>query len=226
MNQYNSLALIYDLVLGDRTDEVEFLRKKIRKYAPEAQNVLEIACGTGAILKELSGQYKVTGIDISVEMIKEATKNVPAGTFFVDDMTNFNLDKKFDAVISMYDSINHLESKEGWQKCFENVAHHLKPNGVFIFDILTTGRFQELPEETPVEESGVTIDAELIDPQTLKWSITHKDDLIEMQEIVYPISEIKEMLQKYFDSIEITDIHENPATDTSPRAYFICSNPK
>jgi len=75
---------------------------------PNAENVLEIACGTGAVLRELATQYEVTGLDISRAMLRIAHKKLPKTQFYQQDMTSFRIGRTFDAVICPYDAINHL----------------------------------------------------------------------------------------------------------------------
>jgi len=86
------------------------MRKKVNKVIPEGQNILDVACGTGAQVFELASSAKeVTGIDLSESMIRKAEqtkqkRNISNVHFRVCDATgNWKFtDKQFDmAIITM-----------------------------------------------------------------------------------------------------------------------------
>ena len=86
------------------------MRKKVNRVIPKGQNILDVACGTGAQVFELAPSAKeVTGIDLSESMIRKAEqtkqkRNISNVHFRVCDATgNWNfIDKQFDmAIITM-----------------------------------------------------------------------------------------------------------------------------
>jgi SAM-dependent methyltransferase len=119
------------------------------------QTVLELACGTGKMLVELSqAGYSVYGLDASYEMVKLATsrlsklrrtngvlspvaldrRSVDLGAVWWR-YANFTLAAPVDAAICLYDSFNYnLKSK---RQLLNGVAQAVRPGGVFIFDICT-----------------------------------------------------------------------------------------
>ncbi len=60
MNNYDAIAQFYDAFVGDPVKKAAWLKQLIQKHQPDAKNVLELACGTGSVLKYLSADYKVT----------------------------------------------------------------------------------------------------------------------------------------------------------------------
>lgn len=108
MSSYDTIAQFYDSVVADPTEKALWLKQLIRKYHPEAKSVLELACGTANILEVLAKDYYVAGLDNSAEMLKVAHKKLSKTKFYQADMSNFKLDKKFDTILCIYDSINHL----------------------------------------------------------------------------------------------------------------------
>ena len=108
---------------------------KTKEYLNTDDNVLDFGCATGTKTLELAGATKqIHGIDISDEMIKEATKkknelqianaSFTHGTIFKND-----LDKaSFDTVVS-YGVIHLLDDKE---KVIQRIHELLKPEGLFI----------------------------------------------------------------------------------------------
>lgn len=89
MDTYKKFLQYYDdIVRGLNSpieDEVEFLVEDvIKEYKPETKTILELACGTGVVAKELMTKgYRVTGLDISEEMLQKAKKNLPKGTLIL-----------------------------------------------------------------------------------------------------------------------------------------------
>lgn len=135
--QYDSLAPFYDSVIGKNNSSQKFLLDTSKKYLNKNSKVLELGCGTAENLLAFNKNYNISGIDISGEMIKIAKKKIPNGSFFKADITNFNLDEKFDLIFCVYDTINHLPDFKSWIKLFKNVRQHLNTNGIFIFDFNT-----------------------------------------------------------------------------------------
>src|SRR5262249_41688764 len=108
MADYDTFAKFYDLVMGARTPGIERVRRYIERYRPSAASLLELGCGTGAVVAGLAEGMRITGIDLSTEMLKVATRNVPEARFVEGDITAFSLGEKFDVVICVFDTINHL----------------------------------------------------------------------------------------------------------------------
>lgn len=59
-------------------------------------------------------------------------------------MANFELDKKFDVILCIFDSINHLVDFEQWELTFDSVKAHLNDDGVFIVDINTVYKMERI----------------------------------------------------------------------------------
>src|SRR5579872_4642569 len=73
---------------------------------PKHQKILEIGCGTGGLLADLSPSYGV-GVDISQEMLKIARKKYKKLKFIKGDAQNLSINKTFDYVI-LSDLIGNL----------------------------------------------------------------------------------------------------------------------
>ncbi len=71
---------------------------------PKNAEVLDLGCGSGLpFTRELIKRgFKVTGIDISDTMIKEARKNVPEARYIRVFMTDIDFDEEFDGIFSGY----------------------------------------------------------------------------------------------------------------------------
>jgi len=54
--------------------------------------------------------------------------------FYVQDMRNFSLEKKFDAVICLFGTFGYCTEDNEITACLRKIRDHLKPQGLFIFD--------------------------------------------------------------------------------------------
>ncbi len=142
---YSVLAEIYDAVMKDVDYEVwtDYIDEIIMMHHHEARDVLELACGTGtmALSMEELGYYNITATDLSPEMIEKAKKKARKAEsdvhFQTLDFLNIDLDKTFDAVFMVFDSLNYLHSKKDLLTLHEQVYNVLKPNGIFVYDFTT-----------------------------------------------------------------------------------------
>jgi ubiquinone/menaquinone biosynthesis C-methylase UbiE len=97
---FDGLTSAYDQVYSQGTLQVEYVQKLISQLSP-GQCVLDIGCATGVpngVLMEKAG-LKVTDIDFSEEMIKQARQNVPSGEFHLSDAKSFVPVQTYDAVV-------------------------------------------------------------------------------------------------------------------------------
>jgi ubiquinone/menaquinone biosynthesis C-methylase UbiE len=125
MVNYDVFAEFYDPVMGERTDNIELIQGLIEQYNPQAKSVLELATGTGSVLKGLAEKYQVSGLDLSTEMLNKAKLKVPQAELHQRNMANFDIGKTFDVIICVFDSINHLETFDTWQQMFSSTYRHL-----------------------------------------------------------------------------------------------------
>ena len=121
------------------------LDKLILCNIPQNGNILDLCCGTGHLAKALQNRgYNVTGIDGSEEMISFARENSPNSHFVVEDARAFNSPSKFHAVVSLFDSLNHIMELNELKKVFGNVFSALIPEGIFMFDLNMEEGFKKL----------------------------------------------------------------------------------
>ena len=82
-------------------------------------------------------------------MLAVASEKVPSARLLQGDIGDFWLDERFDVVICVFDTVNHLLSFEAWRSMFDAVYDHLVDDGLFIFDVNTVGELRRLGEEPP-----------------------------------------------------------------------------
>ncbi len=137
MTGYAAFAPFYDQVMGDRGREAGYVHGLIQRHRPSAASVLELACGTGAILQLLQPHYEIAGLDASQPMLDIAARKVPRARLHHADMTRFDLGETFDVVLCVFDSINHLVRFSDWERVFDRARAHLADRGIFVFDVNT-----------------------------------------------------------------------------------------
>ncbi|HEY6363482.1 MAG TPA: class I SAM-dependent methyltransferase, partial [Candidatus Binatia bacterium] len=211
------------------------IHRLIRRHKPKARTLLEVACGTGAILKILAKSYDVAGLDRSPQMLSLACKKLPHARFHRKDMVSFDLGKKFDVVICVFDSSNHVLNFADWQKIFRNAARHLEEDGLFLFDINTQAKLKRLiSAPTWVHKFGRNLEVINVTAGRrgiANWNIRvfehrrgNKYGLFEedIKEISFPVNKIKAALRKQFTNVRVIDPTERTSSTKSDRLYFVC----
>lgn len=139
MNSYTDFAYLYDSLIDEDYDKwTDYLEECFNKYGKSINLVLDLACGTGNITTLLAKRgYDMIGIDSSADMLSMAaakSEGLPI-QYVCRDMTDFELYGNVDAVICTLDGINYITDGKEVIKMFRLVEKYLNPNGLFIFDI-------------------------------------------------------------------------------------------
>lgn len=145
-------ADIYDyLVFNNIKDEYEVGEIMNKTSASSQSKILDIGCGTGHHVAELSGRsIDIIGIDISSSMIKKAKENYPDYKFEVKDATNSQIfpGDTFTHILCMYFTIYYIQNKAQF---FENCYNWLMPGGYFIVHLVDRKNFDPiLPPGNPL----------------------------------------------------------------------------
>lgn len=237
MTAYGVFAQFYDEVMGDRGREGAYVRELLEKHQPGTRTVLELACGTGAILEQLHPHYELTGLDLSQEMLEVARQKVPQARLLRDDMTRFDLGERFDVVLCVFDSLNHLVSFEQWEAVFDRAREHLHDGGIFVFDVNTERKLASFAEGPPWvqwfgEDSLLQIDVRDGEDGIYDWKVrvfehvegsTYRLHAEDIREAAFPVEQITSALGGRFSHVSITDVERARPTARSERLYFVCS---
>jgi len=124
---FNSLAADYESWKERASYYYGYVMAGLQAIIPPGRRVLELGCGTGAILEGLQPSYGL-GIDLSPEMIAVARQKRPTLRFEVGDIEHLSLQETFDYIV-MVDIVEHLSSLEG---SFKNLARILGPETVLV----------------------------------------------------------------------------------------------
>ena len=148
---YGELARVYDM-FQDNVDYQtwgKWLKQQLAAQGITDGLVLDLGCGTGTMTEILAeAGYDMIGVDNSGEMLAEAMeKRVESGhdiLYLLQDMQEFELYGTIRAVVSVCDSMNYIMSEEDLRQVFSLVNNYLDPGGIFIFDMNTRYKYEEL----------------------------------------------------------------------------------
>jgi SAM-dependent methyltransferase len=145
LDPYDKLAEVYDSIYPRKfyEDYYCFISRILEGMGSEPETVLELACGTGNLAKVfLDRGYSVEGFDMSGSMLSIARKK--GLRIYRGDMADFELNKDYDLILCVFGSMNYIKDQSDLQRCFCSVSRHLARGGLFIFDINSDYRINEL----------------------------------------------------------------------------------
>ncbi|MEK5173371.1 class I SAM-dependent methyltransferase [Heyndrickxia sp. FSL W8-0496] len=247
---YGDFAYIYDDLMRDVPYDqwLNFFQNKVKKYNISGKKVMDLACGTGELTVKLAEEdFEVTGVDLSEDMLMVAREKaeklgIPI-QLFQQNMCALEGLGTFDAVTIFCDSLNYLSTPEEVQETFKGVYTHLDDNGLFIFDVHSIYKVDQIF----MNETFTYIDDEISYiwnsfegdfPHSVEHELTFfvlnekTDQYIRFDELhrqrTFPISEYSKWLEATgFDVLEVSaDYSDNIPSDTSERIFFVCKKNK
>lgn len=150
-------------------NDIPFYVARIGSSKPR---VLELGCGTGRVLLPLTKHCEyIHGIDQSEAMLricrdKLAARKVSSDRAYVqlDDITNFDLGRKFELVIAPFRVLQNLESDHQLEGLFSCIRRHLLPEGKCILNVFNPNRSRE----------GMKLDWRR-DEESFQWQVIRND---------------------------------------------------
>ena len=133
MIEYNSMAKYYDLFYSNKSyeRETDFLKKLIGNR----KTVLDVGCGTGIHMHLLEDSgYIVDGLDLNSGMLNIAKTRVK-GNLLEVNLLDFNMNKKYDSIISMFAVFNHLKDYNEFEEGIIHYYQYLNEGGILIIDL-------------------------------------------------------------------------------------------
>ncbi len=154
LDNYGAISSIYDKINEeiDYSKWADFVEACFDRYLPcRPELVLDLACGTGSMTLELARRgYDMIGVDGSPDMLNVALDRkydmeLPHDVLFLcQDMRSFELYGTVGAVTCCLDSINYLTGDGDLDKCFALVHNYLDPDGLFLFDVNSPYKFENV----------------------------------------------------------------------------------
>lgn len=236
---YKNLSVVYDRLMDvDYTTYKEIITQEL--VGKENLLILDLGCGSGALIGYLANYGKVYGVDKSEEMLAIANNKYPKAQYFAIDLLDIKeINQNFDFVVSTFDVLNYLENIEQLKTAIKNVFDSLESGGKFIFDLHTPYKINDMldtklyayedddinyiwftyPTENPLEvESEITF--------FLKDKNNLYKKLYEFQrQRTYNISDVNDILIS--TGFEIKDYfcdfdRDNKDYNSSERIIYIC----
>ncbi|MEX0722184.1 MAG: class I SAM-dependent methyltransferase [Balneolaceae bacterium] len=145
VNTYTALAQLYDVLMADVDYEMwaDFIDEVIQIHHPDPIDILEMACGTGSLSLSLAklGCYNLMASDQSPAMVEKAREKAASLNANIEfqtlDFTDIQINKTFDVVFSVFDSVNYLHSEKDILAMLGGSWKILNTGGLLIFDFST-----------------------------------------------------------------------------------------
>lgn len=249
MEAYTGFAQVYDEFMDNIPYEEwgAYLLGLLKEYGVKDGLVLDMGCGTGSITELLQeAGYDMIGIDNSEDMLwiarEKAMEKELDILYLLQDMREFELYGTVGAVVSICDSINYITEEEELLKVFRLVNNYLDPGGIFIFDLNTPYKYEELLADHVIAENRedcAFIWENYYDPETrineydLSLYVEEEEDLFRRYSEVhyqkaYSLELIKELLNRAgMEFITAYDAFtKNPPREKGERMYVIAREKK
>lgn len=160
MDAYTGFAAVYDMFMDNIPygEWCTYLEGILKEYGVEDGLVLDLGCGTGKLTRLLAMDgYDMIGVDISEDMLEIAMEHQAEEggeiLYLLQDMREFELYGTVRAVVSICDSMNYLMEYEDLVQVFSLVNNYLDPKGIFVFDLNTPYKYQEILGQQTIAEN-------------------------------------------------------------------------
>lgn len=223
MCEYQEMAKFYDLFYSNKSYDKEVLF--LKSLIGNRKTILDVGCGTGIHMNLLEKDgYQVDGLDLSNEMLNIA-KTRGKGNLFKGNLIDFKIDKKYDAIISMFAVFNHLKNYNELEKGILNLYQKLNEKGILIID-LHNGRLNGKKEDVYKDYRRImewTFDEITFKEHTeISYIINNKIYYDTHDFLIYEINKLKEVLNKHgFKYYMYENYSNNIATDKSKNIQIV-----
>lgn len=238
---YETFAFVYDEVMDDSLYQ-QWLDFSMRHLPKAANQILELACGTGALAVEFAkAGFEVTGLDLSEEMLTLASdrglQEEVSIQWVAGDMLDLTDVGTYQAVTCFSDSLCYMQDAAQVKQVFAGVYHLLEEAGTFIFDVHSTYQIDEVfPNYSfhdQTEDFAFLWDSyEGEAPHSIEHFLTFfvkKDgEMFERvdelhQERTYPLEMYLQMLKEVGFEVKVyADFTDDAPNETSKRWFFVC----
>lgn len=133
---YDNLAVVYNRIMRKVNYEkwAEYIWTIAAANIDGDITALELGSGTCSFANILKRNVKsIIASDISASMLLQSKDKKLKRICF--DMTAIPIKKKFNLVVSLFDSVNYLTSKKKIYKMLKEVENILDDDGIFSFDV-------------------------------------------------------------------------------------------
>ncbi len=248
MEAYSGFAKVYDLFMDNIPYEewTDYVKSLLKEEGIEDGILLDLGCGTGSVTELLAkAGFDMIGIDNSEEMLDIAMeKRYESGLdilYLLQDMREFELYGTVKGVVSICDSMNYILDDEDLLDVFKLVHNYLDNEGIFIFDMNTMYKYQNIladntfaedreessfiwenfyDEEEEINQYDLSLFVQEEDGRYRKYEETHLQRAYRQEIVEELIKESGLELLHVYDAFT----RKLPAED-SERIYFVCRRP-
>ena len=244
MEKYTGFARVYDEFMDDIPYEewAEYICSILSEYGIEKGLLLDLGCGTGSLCQIMAEKgFDVIGVDNSEDMLgiarEKALESGQEILYLLQDMRQFELYGTVGAVVSVCDSLNYILDKDQLLAVFKLVNNYLDPGGIFVFDMNTRYKYEEIMAENTIAENRQDCSfiwenyyyaEEGINEYELSIFVKREDGAFDRfqethYEKMYEIEEVKALLAAA--GLEFLAVYDaftkSPPLDDSQRIYFV-----
>ncbi len=248
MESYSGFAKVYDLFMDNIPYEewTDYVKELLTEEGITEGILLDLGCGTGSVTELLAKSgFDMIGIDNSEEMLEIAMEKREKSRFdilyLLQDMRAFELYGTVKGVVSICDSMNYILEDEDLLDVFRLVHNYLDNEGIFIFDMNTMYKYEEIlsdktfaedreessfiwenyyDEEEAINQYDLSLFVREEDGRYRKYEETHLQRAYEQDRVEALIKESGLELLHVYDAFT----RDLPAED-SQRIYFVCRRP-
>ena len=160
MSSYKAFSKVYDKFMDDipYKDWAIEMRDILLEQGIDSGIVAELGCGTGT-LTELMAKlgFDMIGIDSSFDMLgvaMEKAANISEDILYLcQDIREFELYGTCAAIISRCDTLNYILEISELTECFKLVDNYLDPGGIFICDMNSIYKYEQVLGYRTIAES-------------------------------------------------------------------------
>lgn len=131
---YRELAAWWPLISppGEYAGEAAYLAGVIRGAERPVREVLDLGSGGGHVAVHLKGEFRLTLVDLSEEMLAVSRELNPECEHLQGDMLTVRLGRQFDAVL-VHDAVDYVTSAAELRRVIRTAYEHCKPGGIAVF---------------------------------------------------------------------------------------------
>lgn len=169
----------------------------IKNFIQKEDKVLEIGCGNGRFLKEITDlNVDYTGIDFCTPLVAIARKRYPKATFINEDITRTTLpEKEYDVILAIA-VLHHIPSGKLRSKVIKEMYKSLKDDGIIIISVWNLFRMKYLTNiAEAIIRSVVTFGRYAWNDLSIPWKKGRKKPLQRYYH-AFTQGELKYLLQK------------------------------
>ncbi|MDT2599344.1 class I SAM-dependent methyltransferase [Enterococcus hulanensis] len=238
---YETFAFVYDEVMDDSLYQ-QWLDFSLRHLPKATNQVLELACGTGALAVEFAKKgFDVTGLDLSEEMLTLASDRAIQEDVSINwvagDMLDLTDIGKYQAVTCFSDSLCYMQDATQVQQVFKGVYQLLEESGTFIFDVHSIYQIDEVfpdysfhdqTEDFAFLWDSYSGDSSHSIEHFLTFFVKKEGEMFERfdelhKERTYSLEMYQKMLTEVGFKVEVfADFTDDEPMETSKRWFFVC----